>query len=48
MASAFKKLQSLGSGEKQGNMQKMLSSHPDSGERARSVEEKAKKDGLYK
>lgn len=48
MASAFKKLQSLGSGEKQGNMQKMLSSHPDSGERATSVEEKAKKDGLYK
>lgn len=48
MASAFKKLQSLGSGEKQSNMQKMLSSHPDSGARAASVEEKAKKDGLYK
>jgi putative metalloprotease len=48
MASAFKKLQSLGSGAKQSNMQKMLSSHPDSGERAKSVEEKAKKDGLYK
>jgi putative metalloprotease len=48
MASAFKKLQSLGSGAKQSSMQKMLSSHPDSGERAKSVEEKAKKDGLYK
>lgn len=46
MASAFKKLQSLGSGEKQSNMQKMLSSHPDSGDRAKAVEEKAKKDGL--
>jgi putative metalloprotease len=48
MASAFKKLQSLGSGAKQSNMQKMMSSHPDSGERALAVEEKAKKDGLYK
>lgn len=48
MASAFKKLQSLGSGEKQSNMQKMMSSHPDSGERAKAVEEKAKKDGLNK
>ncbi|RYZ79207.1 MAG: peptidase, partial [Moraxellaceae bacterium] len=48
MASAFKKLQSLSTGDKQSNMQKMLSSHPDSGERAKAVEEKAKKDGLYK
>lgn len=48
MASAFKKLQSLGSGAKQSNMQKMLSSHPDSGDRAKAVEDKAKKDGLYK
>lgn len=48
MASAFKKLQSLSSGAKQSNMEKMLSSHPDSGERAKAVEEKAKKDGLYK
>jgi len=48
MASAFKKLQSLSGGAQQSNMQKMLSSHPDSGERAKAVEEKAKKDGLYK
>lgn len=48
MSSAFKKLQSLSSGAKQGNMEKMLSSHPDSGERSKAVEEKAKKDGLYK
>lgn len=48
MASAFKKLESLSSGAKQGNMEKMLSSHPDSGARAKSVEEKAKKDGLSK
>lgn len=48
MASAFKKLQSLSTGAQQSNMQKMLSSHPDSGDRAKAVEEKAKKDGLYK
>jgi putative metalloprotease len=48
MSSAFKKLQSLSTGEKKGNMEKMLSSHPDSGERAKNVEDKAKKDGLYK
>ncbi|WP_118975342.1 M48 family metallopeptidase [Taibaiella koreensis] len=48
MASAFKKLQSLSSGAKQSNMEKMMSSHPDSGARAKAVEEKAKKDGLYK
>lgn len=48
MAGAFKKLQSLSSGAQQSNMQKMMSSHPDSGERAKAVEEKAKKDGLYK
>lgn len=48
MAGAFKKLQSLGGSGQKSNMEKMLSSHPDSGERARAVEEKAKKDGLYK
>lgn len=48
MASAFKKLQSLSSGAQQSNMQKMLSSHPDSGERAEAVTKKAKKDGLDK
>ncbi len=48
MASAFKKLQSLSSGAQQSSMQKMLSSHPDSGDRAKAVEDKAKKDGLWK
>lgn len=48
MASAFKKLQALSTGDKQSKMEKMLSSHPDSGARAESVEKKAKKDGLDK
>jgi putative metalloprotease len=48
MASAFKKLQALGSGDKKSTMQKMMSSHPDSGARAEEVEKKAKKDGLSK
>jgi len=48
MASAFKKLQALGSGDKKSTMQKMMSSHPDSGARAEEVEKKAKKDGLNK
>ncbi|MFV0605576.1 MAG: M48 family metalloprotease [Niabella sp.] len=48
LATAFKKLESLGSGEKKSNMEKMMSSHPDSGDRAKKVEEKAKKDGLDK
>ncbi|MCD0490109.1 M48 family metallopeptidase [Pedobacter sp. MC2016-14] len=48
MSTAFKKLQSLSSGEKQSKMQKMMSSHPDSGDRAAAVEQKAKKDGLTK
>lgn len=48
MASAFKKLQALGSGDKKSTMQKMMSSHPDSGARAEAVEKKAKKDGLVK
>lgn len=48
MASAFQKLADLSAGEKQSKMEKMKSSHPDSGARAKEVEEKAKKDGLYK
>lgn len=48
MASAFKKLQGLSTGDKQSKMDKMLSSHPDSGARAEAVEKKAKKDGLDK
>jgi putative metalloprotease len=48
MAGAFNKLADLGSGAKASNTQKMLSSHPDSKDRAAKVEEKAKKDGLYK
>lgn len=48
MASAFKKLQALSTGDKQSKMDKMLSSHPDSGSRAEAVEKKAKKDGLDK
>lgn len=50
MASAFKKLEDLSSGnaQKQSSMEKMLSSHPDSGNRAKAVADKAKKDGLDK
>jgi len=48
MATAFKKLESLSTGAKQSKMQKMLSSHPDSGARAAAVEKKASKDGLNK
>lgn len=48
MASAFKKLEALGNGEKKSTMDKMMSSHPDSGARALAVEKKAKKDGLDK
>ena len=33
---------------KKSTMQKMMSSHPDSGARAEEVEKKAKKDGLTK
>ncbi|WP_300600198.1 M48 family metallopeptidase [Niabella sp.] len=48
MASAFNKLADLSSGAKASNTEKMLSSHPDSKDRAAKVEEKAKQDGLYK
>lgn len=50
LASAFNKFADMekSSGAKQSKSQKMLSSHPDSGERAAKVLEKAKKDGLAK
>ena len=48
MAGAFNKLADLSSGAQASNTQKMLSSHPDSKDRAQKVIEKAKKDGLYK
>jgi putative metalloprotease len=47
-ASAFRKLAALGDGAKQSNTQKMMSSHPDSEDRAAAVEKWAKKDGLAK
>lgn len=48
MASAFKKLASLSDGAERSKTEKMLSSHPDSGDRASKVEEWAAKDGLKK
>ena len=45
---AFKKLALLGGGSEQSKSEKMMSSHPDSGDRAENVEKKAKKDGLWK
>jgi len=48
MASAFKKLESLSSGAERTKSEKMLSSHPESGDRAAKVEEWAKRDGLSK
>ncbi len=47
-ASAFRKLAALSGGAKQSNSQKMMSSHPDSEDRAAAVEKWAKKDGLMK
>ena len=46
--SAFRKLAKLSEGAQQSKMQKMTSSHPDSEQRATTIEEMAKKDGLYK
>ena len=46
--SAFRKLAKLSEGAQQSKMQKMTSSHPDSEQRAATIEELAKKDGLYK
>lgn len=48
MASAFKKLASLGDGAERSKTEKMMSSHPESADRARKVEEWAKRDGLLK
>ncbi len=48
MASAFKKLASLSDGAERSKTEKMLSSHPESGDRAAKVEEWAKRDGLLK
>ena len=47
-ASAFRKLAALSGGAQQSNTQKMMSSHPDSEDRAAAVEKWAKKDGLAK
>ncbi len=46
--SAFRKLAKLSEGAQQSKMQKMTGSHPDSEQRAATIEEMAKKDGLYK
>ncbi len=46
--SAFRKLAKLSEGAQQSKMQKMTSSHPDSEQRAATIEDMAKKDGLYK
>jgi len=50
LATAFQKFADMdsSSGAKRSKSEKMLSSHPDSGERATKVLEKAKKDGLGK
>ena len=46
--SAFRKLTKLSEGAQQSKLQKMTSSHPDSEQRAATIEGMAKKDGLYK
>lgn len=46
LASAFKKFADMDSGAKRSKSEKMLSSHPESADRAAKVLEKAKKDGL--
>lgn len=45
---AFRKLAALSGGAQQSKAEKRMSSHPDSNERANTIEEMAKKDGLYK
>jgi metalloprotease len=45
---AYKKLSLLGSGSKQKNSEKMMSSHPDSEERAAEIKKSAEKDNLWK
>ena len=44
---AFLKLASLSEGVQQSKLQKMMSSHPDSKQRAAEIERKAKNDGLW-
>lgn len=46
LASAFNKLADMEKGATRSKSEKMMSSHPDSAERAAKVLEKAKKDGL--
>ena len=46
--SAFRKLAALSGGAQQSKAEKRMSSHPDSNERADTIEEMAKNDGLYK
>ncbi|MET4080868.1 putative metalloprotease [Pedobacter sp. UYP30] len=45
---AFKKLALLGGSAKATSFQKMMSSHPDSEQRAQSIKKKAEKDGVWK
>jgi metalloprotease len=48
MAGAFEKLQKLSDGATPGMTEKLMSSHPDSGKRAKNIRDRAKKDGLDK
>ncbi|MDI3321830.1 M48 family metalloprotease [Pinibacter soli] len=48
LASAFEKLASMETGADNSKLTKMMSSHPDSKDRAAAVIAKAKQDGLYK
>lgn len=48
MASAIRRLHDLSGGRRESKMEKMRNAHPGNGERAKAIEEKARKDGLYK
>ena len=48
LATSFEKLEKLSEGAKQNGVDKLMSSHPDSGKRAKRVRDRAKKDGLLK
>ena len=48
LATSFEKLEKLSEGNQQKGIDKLMSSHPDSGKRAKRVREQAKKDGLIK
>lgn len=48
LATSFEKLEKLSEGQQQTTTQKIMSSHPDSGKRAKRVRDQAKKDGLLK